>query len=105
MSGETSGGFPYSAAQVVYTPPSAVHVAEKIAEVGWKSKMSRNASSVQRKGYTSDEELEEMDSPLTSIVEKLPASPSENGNGNKSDQRGYRNTNTRFGLLREVWLA
>lgn len=105
LSGETSGGFPYSAAQVVYTPPSAFDVAEKIAEVGRKSKMSRNASSVQRKGYTSDEELEEMDSPLTSLVEKLPASPNEIGNGDNSEQRGYSSTNTRFGLLREVWLA
>lgn len=102
---ETSGGFPCSAAQVVYTPPAAVDVAEKIAEVGWKSKMSRNASSVQRKGYTSDEELEEMDSPLTSIVEKLPASPNGTRNGDNSEQRGYSSTNTRFGLLREVWLA
>lgn len=105
LSGETSGGFPYSAAQVLYTPPSAFDVAEKIAEVGRKTKMSRNASSVQRKGYTSDEELEEMDSPLTSILEKLPASPNGIGNGDNSEQKGYSSTNTRFRLLREVWLA
>lgn len=111
LSGETSGGFPCSAAKVVYTPPSAADVAEKVAEAGGNSQMTRSVSSIQRKGYTSDEELEELHSPLTSIIEKLPSSPTVIANGNETgnvenmNQRGYNAANTRFGLLREVWLA
>lgn len=102
LSGETAGSFPYAAAPVAYKPPSSADVAEKVAEAGGKSHLARNASVIQRKGYTSDEELEELDSPLTSIIDKLPPSPSvsvENGN------RERIGVNTRYELLREVWLA
>lgn len=64
-------------------------------------------SSVQRKGYTSDEELEELDSPLSSIIDKLPPSPSiiatENGNGKHKNHTYYTGSNARYELLREVW--
>ncbi|KAM7524550.1 hypothetical protein LguiA_014452 [Lonicera macranthoides] len=102
LSGETAGSFPYAAAPVAYKPPSSADVAEKVAEAGGKSHLARNASVIQRKGYTSDEELEELDSPLTSIIDKLPPSPSislENGD------REHIGVNTRYELLREVWLA
>lgn len=74
-SGDSARTFPYTAAPVVYMPPSAAEVGEKIAEAGVRSQLLRNVSSVQRKGYTSDEELEELESPLTSIIDKLPSSP------------------------------
>ncbi|KAF2307827.1 hypothetical protein GH714_032194 [Hevea brasiliensis] len=99
---------PLYSCPVVYTPPSSADVAEKVAEVGSRSQLSRNVSTVQRKGYTSDEELEELDSPLTSIIEKLPSSPSivSNGNGNgNTEHAGYGVTNARYELLREVWSA
>ncbi|KAJ9184735.1 hypothetical protein P3X46_004434 [Hevea brasiliensis] len=109
LSGESARNFPYTAAPVVYTPPSSADVAEKVAEVGSRSQLSRNVSTVQRKGYTSDEELEELDSPLTSIIEKLPSSPSivsnGNGNGKHTEHTGYGVTNARYELLREVWSA
>lgn len=101
ISGESARSFPYTAAPVVYTPPSTAHVAEKVAEAGEKSHLSRNASSIQRKGYTSDEELEELESPLASIIEKLPSS-NKNVNG-KDEHTGHGGGNIRFGLLREVW--
>ncbi|KAJ6300497.1 hypothetical protein OIU76_021315 [Salix suchowensis] len=82
LSRDDARNFPYTAAPVVYTPPSSADVAEKVAEAGTQSQLSRNVSAVQRKGYTSDEELEELDSPLTSIIGKLPASPAIMANGN-----------------------
>lgn len=111
LSGENTGGFPCSAAKVVYKPPSSADVAEKVAEAGGISQMSRSVSAIQRKGYTSDEELEELHSPLLSIIEKPPSSPTiiptENGteNGESMTERGYSSANTRFDLLREVWLS
>ncbi|KAF5941295.1 hypothetical protein HYC85_022462 [Camellia sinensis] len=105
--GDSASCFPYNAAPVVYTPPSPANVAEKVAEAGEKSQLARNASVVQRKGYTSDEELEELDSPLASIIDKLPPSPTvrANQNGKSKDQTSNVGANARYELLREVWLA
>ncbi|XP_010516408.1 PREDICTED: uncharacterized protein LOC104792073 [Camelina sativa] len=100
--------FPYAAAPVSYIPPSSINnVAERVAEVeGDISRMSRNASMVQRKGYTSDEELEELDSPLTSIIKNVSLSPSSQNRNvkNQVEQIGaVVVTNARYELLREVW--
>ncbi|CAH8385372.1 unnamed protein product [Eruca vesicaria subsp. sativa] len=81
--------FPYAASSVTYKPPSSMDVAEKVAEAG--GKLSRNVSMIQRKGYTSDEELEELDSPLTSIVDKT------------SEFNDSATSNARYKLLRQVW--
>ncbi|KAK2971672.1 hypothetical protein RJ640_019516 [Escallonia rubra] len=109
FSGETASSFPYTASPVLYTPPSSDDVSEKVADAGGKSQLARNASIIQRKGYTSDEELEELDSPLTFIIEKFPSSPSITANGNVNgdhmDQRGYPGATSRYQLLREVWSA
>lgn len=108
MSGGSARSFPYTAAPVVYNPPSSVDVAEKVSEAGERSPLERNVSIVQRKGYTSDEELEELDSPLKAIIDKLPSSPTivANGNGNgKHEETGYACMNARYDLLREVWSA
>ncbi|MBA0857544.1 hypothetical protein Goshw_013797 [Gossypium schwendimanii] len=106
LSGDPARSFPYTAALVVYTPPSSADVAEKVVEAGGKSPLSRNASVIQRKGYTSDEELEELNSPLSSIIEKFPLSPTivTNGgvNGNH-EHAGYGGINARYELLQEVW--
>lgn len=83
--------FPYAAASSVsYVPPSTKDVGEKVAELA--GKMSRNVSIIQGKGYTSDEELEELDSPLTSIVDK------------SSDFTDSTTSNERYKLLRQVWV-
>ncbi|XP_019187929.1 PREDICTED: uncharacterized protein LOC109182259 isoform X2 [Ipomoea nil] len=104
---ESTSSFPYPAAPVVYTPPSSANIAEKVAEVDRKSQFSRTPSSIQRKGYTSDEELDEIDSPLASIVDKTSSAQSENGNGNIKDNenKGSLGSNARYELLREVWRA
>lgn len=114
LSGDSGSSFPYTAAPVVYTPPSLVDIAEKVSEAGGgKSELSRSASTIQRKGYTSDDDLEELDcGPLASInVNNLPSSPTNraNGNGNyrkhEEEITGKAGANERYELLREVWLA
>ncbi|CAF2093852.1 hypothetical protein YC2023_063876 [Brassica napus] len=82
--------FPYAASSVSYTPPSTMKLGEKVAELA--GKMSRNVSMIQSRGYTSDEELEELDSPLTSIVDK------------SSDVTDSFTSNERYKLLRQVWV-
>lgn len=106
ISGESATSFPYTAAPTVYTPPSSSDVAEKVAEAGASTKFYRSASSVQRKGYTSDEELDEMESCLSSVVDTLPPSPTAvrgNGKGSGSEVGGDDGANARYDLLREVW--
>ncbi|XP_057982449.1 uncharacterized protein LOC131167655 [Malania oleifera] len=106
LSGGSASSFPYTAAPVIYAVPSCADVAEKVAEAGGeKSHLARNVSIVQKKGYTSDEELEELDSPLAFVVVKMPPFPTTlaNGNGKHKEQGGYECTNSRYELLREVW--
>lgn len=86
----SEASFPYAASSVSYMSPSTMDVAEKVEEAA--GKLSRNVSMIQRKGYTSDEELEELDSPLTSIVNK------------GSDFTGSSTSNARYKLLRQVWV-
>lgn len=100
--------FPYAASPVSYIPPSSINVAEKVAEVGGDvSRMTRNASVIQRKGYTSDDELEELDSPLTFIIDKVSVSPISRHNEKAKQQTEHTIdavvTNVRYELLREVW--
>ncbi|XP_019055955.1 PREDICTED: uncharacterized protein LOC104613015 [Nelumbo nucifera] len=107
--GDSNSSFPYIASPVVYTPPTQADVAEKVADAGGKPQLGRNVSVVQRKGYTSDEELDELDSPLTCIIDKMPPSPTlangkmGNGNGKHKETTGYGGGNVRYELLREVW--
>ncbi|KAJ4904890.1 nucleolar protein gar2-related [Raphanus sativus] len=100
--------FPYAASPLTYIPPSSTNVAEKIKEVGGDiSRMSRNASVIQRKGYTSDEELDELDSPLTFVIDKVYVSLSSGHNGKVKQKDGEEVgevvANVRYELLREVW--
>ncbi|XP_073062459.1 uncharacterized protein [Primulina eburnea] len=100
LSAGSSSSFPYAAAQLVYVPPSSFDVAEKVAEVGKNSHLSRSSSSVQRKGYTSDEELDELES---SLIDKLLSSPRDE-NENR-EEMGCDGASVRYDLLREVWLS
>ncbi|XP_074306953.1 uncharacterized protein LOC141642154 isoform X2 [Silene latifolia] len=102
--GESAASFPYGAAEVVYRPPSSKDVSEKVAEAGGKPELDRNVSLVQKKGYTSDEELDHLDSPLTSLIERPSPTTLINGKLSLKDKEptGYAG-NARYELLREVW--
>ncbi|XP_076958436.1 uncharacterized protein LOC143634166 [Bidens hawaiensis] len=108
LSGDNSNSFPYTAAPVIYKPPSSIDVSLKASEVGGKQlQVNRNSSVIQRKGYTSDEELEQLDSPLGYVIDKQPLSSlnAGNGNGQHVDQTARVAVNARYELLREVWLS
>jgi hypothetical protein len=100
---EFRNNFPCTAAPIVYSPPPVTCVASIIGEIGSKSQLRRNKSSVVRKSYTSDDELNELKSPLSSIffgdssysvVTKL-----------NSKSREIRSESpVRYDLLRDVWM-
>jgi len=95
--------FPCIAAPVVYRAPSTSDAAEKVADIGGGTKLDRKASMVQRRGYTSDDDLDDLDSPLGSLIDRsAPPSPS-NGIAHFSAQRGASLEKLRYTLLREVW--
>lgn len=100
--------FPVSAAPVVYCPPSVEDVAAKVADTGCgdAEPLDRRASMVQRRGYTSDDDLDDLESPLASLYDKsAPPSPC-NGVAHFSTRQGQGATsmsNARYDLLREVW--
>lgn len=99
-SGASVTTFPCVATRTVYSPPLAASLAGFIGEVGSQT-LQRSTSSVLRKSYTSDDELDELDSPMTSIVtiNSLVSPPSEKSNWMP---KGGRNV-VRYRLLREVW--
>jgi hypothetical protein len=95
--------FPCTAAPIVYHTPSTLDAAERAADIGGGAKLDRKASMVQRRGYTSDDDLDDLDSPLASLIDRsAPPSPS-NGLAHFSAGRGVSMENTRYTLLREVW--
>lgn len=95
--------FPSIAAPVVYCPPSLEDVAEKVADTGGNAELDRRASIVQRRRYTSDDDLDDLDSPLTSLYDKsAPPSPC-NGVAHFSTPQGGSMANARYELLKEVW--
>lgn len=93
--------FPRSAPSPVYMPPPAISVCSIIGEIGNESQLRRSGSSVLRKSYTSDDELDELDSPLTAIINGFQASTSPNW---ESKENGS-HIAVRYQLLREVWLS
>ncbi|XP_057949540.1 uncharacterized protein LOC131144722 [Malania oleifera] len=88
---------PCIAAPTVYSPPPAASLASVVSNVG-NQLMLRRGSSVLRKSYTSDDELDELDSPLTSIVDNSKGS-STKLNWMLKESRNV----VRYQLLREAW--
>ncbi|XP_038717962.1 uncharacterized protein LOC120011024 isoform X2 [Tripterygium wilfordii] len=91
--------FPLSAAAPVYSSPSATSISVLIGEEGSRCKLRRSGSSVVRKSYTSDDELDELNSPLESLFINasepllLPVKPKREGNA------------IRYELLRDIWTS
>lgn len=84
----SSTSFPFSASSIIYCPPSVAEVAQKVADIGGKALIGGNAEIIQSKGYSSDEELDDLDSPFTLIL---------------NDTHKISIENARFKLLREAW--
>ncbi|KAK6155279.1 hypothetical protein DH2020_009527 [Rehmannia glutinosa] len=96
--------FPCAAAPVVYQTPSAALIATILGEIGSHSKLTRSGSSVLKKSQTSDDELDELGSPLKAIIrDSVRSSPSSIKPGWISKENGRRNT-VRYQLLQEVWM-
>ncbi|KAI3812425.1 hypothetical protein L1987_17133 [Smallanthus sonchifolius] len=89
--------FPCIASPSTYKPPPT-HSLSAIIGIGGSQSLTRS-SSVLKKSYTSDDELDELDSPLTSILsDSFRVSSSSNG----FQSVGGRSI-VRYQLLREVW--
>ncbi|KAL4387297.1 hypothetical protein GQ457_09G009140 [Hibiscus cannabinus] len=95
--------FPYVASPPVYLPASASSVTSIIGEVGSQSQLRRSGSSVLRKSYTSDDELDELNAPLASIfIDGFQSSHVQSKPNWISKGNGYQNA-IRYELLRDVW--
>ncbi|KAK7316121.1 hypothetical protein VNO77_34852 [Canavalia gladiata] len=101
---ECINNFPCIAAPIVYSPPPATSIASVIGEIGSKSQLRRNRSSVVRKSCTSDDELDELKSPLSSIF-FCDFSSSVVSTKSSLKLKEFRNESPlRYELLRDVWM-
>ncbi|KAM3303725.1 hypothetical protein P3S67_014755 [Capsicum chacoense] len=99
---ESVSTVPFTASPTAYLPPSVRSIKTFLGQTGNQS-LQRSGSSVLKKSYTSDDELDELDSPLSSIVaDRFRGSPNlakinsiANGNGDRKV--------VRYQLLRLVW--
>lgn len=92
--------YPCTAAPVAYMPPPIASVAGMLGDGYSYSMLTRSASSVLKKSYTSDEELELLDSPLSFIItDGTGASQSLAKQSSMPKSSGRQ----RYQLLREVW--
>lgn len=92
---EVITNIPCCASSIIYSPPSIVWIKSIVGEMR-SALLLRSGSSVFRKCHTSDDELEELDSPLASIItDKFPPKFETKEHGTSSA--------IRYQLLREVW--
>ncbi|XP_031381164.1 uncharacterized protein LOC116195897 isoform X2 [Punica granatum] len=88
--------YPYIAAPPLYVPPSPASVVGIIGENNGPAPFRRSGSAVLRKSYTSDDELDELNSPMASLLlDGTQSSP--------VARRDHQNA-LRYELLRDVWL-
>ncbi|KAJ1417945.1 NT-type C2 domain [Sesbania bispinosa] len=100
---ESVNNFPCIAAPIVYTPPPATTIASIIGDIGSESQLRRSRSSVVRKSYTSDDELDELNSPLSSIFVSGSFS-SASIKPNWKLKESHNESAVRYELLRNVWM-
>ncbi|XP_076957848.1 uncharacterized protein LOC143633416 [Bidens hawaiensis] len=94
---------PCAASPIVYHPPSASLIGCILGDDRGPARLSRSGSSVLQKSNTSDDELDELESPLTSIVDS-----SQVVGVSVKPVWSLKNvdscSNARYRLLREVWM-
>ncbi|KAF8011044.1 hypothetical protein BT93_J1607 [Corymbia citriodora subsp. variegata] len=96
--------YPYIAANPVYRPPLAASVAGFLGELGNQSQLRRSRSSVLEKAQNSDDELDELSSPLTSIFLNESSCSSTSTEAIQMNGKGHRRQPLRYQLLQEVWM-
>lgn len=103
-----------SAPSIQYSPPPRASVREKIGDVSSHIHLGRSASNVLRKGYTSDDELDELESPLLSLLDetmhgvgsqKIQLQSNGKSRGHRNQATGNAGLNRRYQLLREAWIV
>ncbi|CAK9226911.1 unnamed protein product [Sphagnum jensenii] len=87
---------------IFYSPPSTNFVRVWIGEPSGAATWGRSSSSALRKGYTSDEELEEYQNPLALLEDKPHYDSTSAGKKKKKDEVVG---GSRFQLLREAWIS
>ncbi|KAL5537325.1 hypothetical protein UlMin_043687 [Ulmus minor] len=90
---ETVTSVPCIADPTIYSPPSATSLTSIIGEVG--NQTLNRSGSLLRKAYTSDDELDELDSPITSIIKDTTPTSIPKKKGDRPV--------IRYQLLREAW--
>lgn len=88
------------ASPTIYLPPSAASLIRIMGEVGSQT-LKRNGPSVLKKAYTSDGELDELDSPFASIIVDNIKGSSTATPISILKKKG--NQQLRYQLLREAW--
>ncbi|PIN05608.1 hypothetical protein CDL12_21856 [Handroanthus impetiginosus] len=99
-SGDLLTSFPCTASPTKYSPPPAA-LLTCVGEVGSQVLKSSTLSTL-KKSYNSDDELDELDSPLTSIIPDSFQDSSLAKLSLMSKEKGGRNV-VRYQLLRKIW--
>ncbi|KAL8231637.1 hypothetical protein R6Q57_001415 [Mikania cordata] len=92
---------PCAADSVVYLPPSASSLRHIIGDGVKQTQLTRNGS-ILRKSNTSDDELDELSSPLSAIIDNSWGSPVTTKPIWRS-KHSARHSSIRYQLLKEVW--
>lgn len=100
---ESVKNFPCVAAPIVYVPPPASSIESIIGEVGSESKLRRSKSSVLRKAYASDDELDQLNSPLSLISDDGIMSSAHSTKPSWKSKEIHSPSAFRYKLLTEVW--
>jgi len=101
---EVVNNFPCIAGPIVYSPPTPSSIASFVGEVGSKYHLRRNRSSIVRKSHTSDDELDELKSPLSSIFLSASSSPKLSTKSSFKMKQVSNQSPLRYELLKEVWI-
>jgi len=102
---ELVNNFPCIAAPIVYSPPTPSSIAIIVGEMGSKyHHLRRNRSSIVRKSHTSDDELDELKSPLSSIFLTSSSSQKVSTKSTFNFKELTNQSPVRYELLRDVWI-
>ncbi|XP_057740580.1 uncharacterized protein LOC130957751 [Arachis stenosperma] len=95
--------YPCIAAPIIYLPPPATSIASIVGDFGNKSQLRRSRSCVLSKSNTSDDELDELKCPLSSIF-FFSGSLSSSQVSAKPNLKSKDESPVRYELLRDIWL-